>query len=758
MILFRWPVPGKLTATMTRPDVAARIAHLREEIARHDRLYYVEATPVISDFEYDKLMKELIELETAHPELRSAESPSQRVGGEPIEGFETVEHAVPMISIDNTYSEEEVHAWGDRVRKGLGLTATGEGGLFAGGDEAKDGGVKFVCEPKVDGVAVSLMYEDGKLVRAVTRGDGTRGDDVTVNARTIKSIPLMLKHGDKRAKTPEIPAKMEIRGEVFMSFASFARNNMEREEAGDAVFANPRNSTAGTLKQLDPKIVARRGLGFFAHSRGLVAPDPFETFAEYLEALKAWGVPVVPHTETVDGIEAMLKYIRDYGTARRSEPYPVDGVVVTVDRFDHQKKLGMTTKAPRWRIAYKYAPDQATTKLMKVDWQVGKSGKLTPRATMEPVELAGTVVQHATLHNLGEIRKRDLHENDTVVIEKAGEIIPQVVEVKKDKRERGAKPIAAPTKCPECGGPVETVYDSRRMAEFASWKKKTEKEAELAKKEGRAPKKIDEPAKLTELDETIRLCINPECPAQFLEKLIWFAGRAQMDIEGLGEKSAEQLIAANLVHHFADIYSLKLEQVAGLERMGEKSAMNLLAGIEESKKRGMSKLLGSLGIRQIGSSTSRAMAQHYKDIESLRHATPEQLQEVPDVGPIVAASLHKWLHSDAGKQTIDALKAAGVDLRSKEFEAAHKIRTDGAAAAGPFAGKTIVLTGTLEHFTRPDLTEKLQQLGAKVSGSVSKNTDLVIAGAEAGSKLDKATALGVTVWDEAELLKHLPKS
>lgn len=734
---------------MNPRDVAATIEHLRQQIARHDRLYYVEARPAITDYEYDQLLKELQQLEAEHPELITPGSPTQRVGGEPIEGFVTVEHAVPMVSIDNTYSEGDLRAWAKRVTKGLG-GETGGAELF--GDP---NGVKFVCEPKVDGVAVSLLYENGQLVRAVTRGDGRRGDDITVNARTIRSIPTVLgASGASKRDAPAIPDRLEIRGEIYMRFDTLAKTNAHREERGEPLFANPRNATAGSLKQLDPRIVRTRGLRFFAHSRGIVEPDPFETFTEYLAALEAWDVPVVPHTKTVDGPDDVVRYIHDYAATRREEPYPVDGVVVTVDGFSQQEKLGFTAKSPRWRIAYKYAPDRAVTVLRRVDWQVGKTGKLTPRATMDPVELAGTTVRHATLHNLGEIRRRDIHLGDHVVIEKAGEIIPQVVEVKKEKRHPGSEPIAAPDRCPECGGPIEVVGDSRCIAERASWFKRVEKEKAAAEKEGRPPQLPPEPEPLTELDETARLCINPECPAQFYEKLIWFAGRNQMDIEGLGEKMAGLLIGADLVHHFADLYGLRLDQLVGLERMGEKSAVNLLEGIERSKQRGLAHLLASLGIRHIGLATGRLLSREFADVEALRAAGEADLESIPGIGPIVAKGLFAWLHSDVGRKTIDALVAAGVDVTSKEYRAPS---AENAAAEGsPFAGKTIVLTGGLEHFTRPALTERLTELGAHVTASVSKKTDLVIAGTDAGTKLEKARTLGVAVWDEAELLKHLP--
>lgn len=677
---------------MDKIQAEKRITELRREIEKHNRLYYTEAAPEITDFEYDKLLGQIAALEGRFPDLVTPESPTQRVGGQPIEGFETIEHLVPMMSIDNTYTRQDLLAWDQRLLKLL----REEGGLLG---DARDLG--YVCVPKIDGVAVSLLYERGRLVRAVTRGDGRKGDDITANARTIRSIPLALtpSTGD------HVPARIEIRGEIYMAFQTLERINREREQAGEPPLANPRNTTAGTLKQLDPKVVAKRNLLFAAHSRGIADHDSTRSFAEFLAELRSWGVPVSPQTRRVKGIEAVWSYIQEFDQSRRSTPYPLDGVVVTVDDFKQQETLGQTSKSPRWRMAYKYAPDRATTRLVRVDWQVGKTGRLTPRATMEPVDLAGTTVQHATLHNLDEIQRKDIHLGDTVVIEKAGEIIPQVVAVVIEKR-KNVHPIRPPTACPSCSGPV--------MRE--------EGEADLR-------------------------CINPECPAQFREKLIWFAGRGQMEIEGLGEKLVDQLLAAGWVTHFAGIYRLGVEQLASLERMGEKSASNVVASIERSKSRGLARVLASLGIRHIGAATARSLSTQFRNMDALQSATLEQLTEVPDVGPVVATSLHAWLHSDAGRQAVDLLRDAGVDMTSHE---AGRLTKD-----SPLTGKTVVLTGTLSRFTRPRLTEALRQLGANVAGSVSKKTDLVIAGQESGSKLEKARELGITVWDEAELLKNV---
>lgn len=678
---------------MSKSNERNRIKELRELLNRANVAYYVDAEPLMPDREYDELLKELASLEAKHEDLFDPNSPTQRIGDEPAKGFKTVKHTVPMQSIDNTYSIDDLKAWYERVMKGLGE----ESDLFGASN-----GIAFVCDPKIDGVAISLRYEHGNLVRAITRGDGEKGDDVTAQVRTIRAIPLTLQ-GKK------LPGVLEVRGEIFMPNEEFERINREREERGEAVFANARNSTAGTLKSLDVKIVAERRLRFMAHGRGATAGVGAETFSQFLELIKAMGVPVSPLTKRCESLDAIIKTVETFAEQRTALGYGVDGMVIRVDRFDHQEELGSTSKAPRWCIAYKYPAEQGKTTLTKVDWQVGKNGTLTPRATMEPIFLAGTTVSHATLHNIEEIQRKDIRIGDTVVIEKAGEIIPQVVRVVEEKRTGKEKKIKAPEKCPACGGMVE--------------------------KEG--PKVF---------------CVNPECPAQFREKLQWFVGRGQMDIDGMGEKVVDQLVDAGLVKHFADIFTLKREQLLELERMGEKSADNLLAAIEESKSRGLSRVLAGLGIRHIGTSGAKTIARHFIDADALLEASVDEIKELPDFGEVTAPVLHAYLHSKQGRDMFARLRKVGVDLTSQLFRAkAHA----SAGTASAFDGKTIVLTGSLENFTRPELTEKLESLGAKVSGSVSKKTDIVIAGEEAGSKLDKANALGVDVWDEKKLLKML---
>ncbi len=694
------------------PSDTERIEQLRRQIGRHDRLYYVDARPEISDRAYDRLMEELKGLEAANPQLVTADSATQRVGAAASGGeFETVAHAVPMYSIDNTYyknatdgpgaEKNNLRKWHESNVKRLGHDSE----LF---DHEE---ITYVVEPKIDGVAVSLRYEQGRLVQALSRGDGRRGDDITRNVRTIREIPLRL--GDEAS----LPAVLEVRGEVFMDNTEFERINAQRREADEETYANPRNFTAGTLKQRSAKTVAERKLHFVAHGRGQIEPDSFETYHELLDAIKAYGLAISPHTQACRGIDQVLEVIDAFEKLRPTLDYGTDGMVVKVDRLADQKTLGHTSKAPRWCIAYKYAAEQATTKLLSVDWQVGKTGKLTPRATMEPVFLAGTTVQHATLHNADEIERKDIRVGDTVVIEKAGEIIPQVVRVEMSKRPRGAKAITPPAACPSCGGPV-------------------------VREEG----------------EAAHRCVNPECPAQFREKLIWFTGRDQMDIDGLGEKAVVQLADAGLLEHFGDIYRLKdrRDEMLALERMGETKVDNLLAAIETSKQRGLQRVLAGLGIALVGARASQIIAEHFGDIDALAAASAEEIGsfevdgEKSGIGPEIAQSLFAFLSSEAGRRIVEELKAAGVNLTQPKRQRAQAENDE-----SPWAGKVIVLTGTLESYERKPLTEKLESLGAKVTSSVSKKTDLVIAGDKAGSKLDKAEQLGVEVWDEQRLREVL---
>ncbi len=706
-----------------RRDEPARIEELRRQLNEANYAYYVENDPVMADSEYDRLLKELEDLERNHPELADENSPTRRVGGEPIRGFKTVRHTVPMQSVDNTYSTEELRAWHQRVLKGLGVSACGPadegeqeeaGDLFSAAQKPVSGdeeGVAFVCDPKIDGVAISLRYEAGRLVRAVTRGDGEKGDDVTAQVRAIRAIPLALRIADDGPHSV-LPAVLEVRGEIFMPNREFARINAGKEERGEPPFANARNATAGTLKNLDPKIVAERRLNFVAHGRGLAQGlDHIETFSDFLRYIRGFGVPINRHAKGFDSFDEVVARVEQFADERGGLDYGVDGMVIRVDRFAQQERLGATSKAPRWCIAYKYPAEQGRTKLLKVDWQVGKGGTLTPRATMEPIFIAGTTVQHATLHNIEEIRRKDIRIGDTVIVEKAGEIIPQVVGYVEQDRPKSARKIDPPEKCPDCGGAVE--------------------------QEG--PKLY---------------CTNPECPAQFREKLKWFVGRDQMDIDGLGEKLVDQLIDAGLVEHFADLFTLpeKREELLQLERMGEKSVDNLIAGIEEARSRGLARVLAGLGIRHIGATAAKTLARHFEDADHLRRASREELIDLPDFGAITAEGLYAFLQSPQGEEAFARLQEVGVDLTSPLYGEGARSSN---AERSSLAGKTIVLTGTLEAYTRPELAEILEALGAKVTGSVSKKTDLLIAGENAGSKLEKANELGIEVWDEMMLSAEL---
>jgi DNA ligase (NAD+) len=669
---------------------AVRVRDLRDLLDRANRAYYVDADPIMSDRDFDLRLAELAALEALHPELHDPDSPTSRVGGEPVAGFETAVHAVPMTSIDNTYSVEDLRAWHDRVVKGLD-------------DLVEPGGFGMVCDPKIDGVAISLRYEEGRLVSATTRGDGTRGDVITSNVRAMRSIPV-------RLDTDAPPAIFEVRGEIVMPNSSFERLNVEREASGEPLFANARNSTAGTLKSLDPKITAGRGLRFLAHGRGELVGLEVGGYAAFLEIAKSYGLPINDQAASFDSIEAVIERVESFRDDRQALGFGVDGMVIRLDRFDLQAELGATAKAPRWAIAFKYPAEQAITTLTAVEWLVGKGGTLTPRATMEPVLVAGTTVQHATLHNIEEIRRKDIRIGDRVVVEKAGEIIPQVVEPVASSRSGMEESIEPPSNCPDCGGTIE--------------------------QEG--PKLY---------------CTNPECPAQFREKLKWFVGRDQMDIDGLGEKLIDQLVDADLVHHFADLFTLKYEDLLELERMGEKSAQKLLDGLETARDRGLTRVLAGLGIRHIGASAAKMLARNFKDAQALLAADVDTLEALPDFGEITARSLHEHLASEPARATFSRLAEVGVSLESDLYRSPDE---QDLIIDSCFAGKTIVITGTLESFGRKELGERLESLGATITGSVSRKTDLVIAGEKAGSKLAKAIELGVETWDESRLRSEWP--
>jgi DNA ligase (NAD+) len=677
---------------MNRTEAQKRIADLRERIRRHDYLYYVLAKPEISDREYDKLYAELKNLEEQFPDLVTPDSPTQRVGGQPLKEFKPVRHAVPMMSLDNTYNIEELREFDNRVRK-----------LLPG--EA----VEYVLEPKIDGVSITLIYEDGKFMTGATRGDGTTGDDITANLKTIRSIPLsLIPHPSSL-----IPRLLEVRGEVYMKIANFEKLNAEREKAGEPLFQNPRNTTAGSLKQLDPAIVAQRPLNavFYAIADvGQASSLSIRTQADVLEALKKLGLPTHHYWWVCKDIEEVIAHAEELQKIESKLPFEIDGAVVKVNDLTQWKRLGSTAKAPRYAIAYKYSHEQAQTKLNAITVQVGRTGTLTPVAELEPVFLAGSTISRATLHNEEEIKRKDIRIGDTVIVEKAGEVIPAVVGVVMEKRPRGTKEFKLDEhigdKCPACGGPV------RRDPEFVAWR-----------------------------------CENIACPAQLKRTLEHFASRAAMDIEGMGEVLVTQLVDKNLVHDVADIYSLTVEQLAELERMAEKSATNIVNAIAESKNRELWRLINGLGILHVGEGAARKLSGHFRDLDALAAASVEELQQAEDVGPVMAESIHDFFRNPRNKAVIEKLREAG--LRMKE-SGVRSQKTEGA-----FVGKTVVVTGTLSKFSRDAAKEELRKRGANVTDSVSKKTDYLIVGKDAGSKLDKARALGVKTLTEQEFLEML---
>ncbi len=695
---------------------AQRIAQLRKELDRHNRLYYVEARPEVTDAEFDRLLAELIELEGKHPELFSPDSPSQRVGGAPIEGFVTVPHARPMMSIDNTYNKEDLHAWYKRVVELAGEDAPAEG-LFAEGLKALD----MTCEPKVDGVAVNLRYENGRLALAATRGDGQKGDDITHNVKTIRGIPLTL-----NTETPwPVPQVLEVRGEIFQLNKHFEALNKQREAEGEEMFANPRNSTAGTLKLLDSKVVASRKLQFYAHGMGEMVPADFVSFLDFLKKIAAWGIPTNALTEPRNGgPEDVWKFIEAFEKTRQTLGYNTDGVVVKVDNFALRQKMGATAKAPRWCIAYKYASEQAQTRLNDITWQVGKTGAVTPVAELEPVELAGTTVKRAGLHNIDEVRRKDVRKGDLVIIEKAGEIIPQVVRVVLEgvDETRRTPPTEPPTACPVCG-------------------------AAVVREEGEAALR----------------CVSATCPAQVCERIIHFASRKQMNIDTMGEKVVYLMHAKGFLNSVPDIYRLheKEEVIRTFEGFGERKVQKLMDAIEASKTQGLERVLSGLAIRHVGDRVAQTLAKQFRDIDRLSAASVADLQNFEiggkkaGIGPEIAESVHTFLNTEPGKTLVADLKALGVSLASTQPEpsAAPVASTNNA-----FAGKTIVITGTLVGYQRDELKARLEALGGRVSGSVSSKTHFLIAGAEAGSKLAKAQELNVPVWDEAKLNEELAKT
>ncbi len=677
------------TAMAIPTDISARAQELRKQINDHNYRYYVLDDPEIPDAEYDRLFRELQALEEQYPALVKPDSPTQRVGAEPLKAFGEVKHVVPMLSLGNAFSDEEVRDFGRRVAEKLGLAE----------DE-----IDFTAEPKLDGLAISLLYEDGVLVRAATRGDGVTGEDVTQNVRTIPSVPLRLLRAVAQRPLPRV---LEVRGEVYMPKAGFEALNERQRAAGEKPFANPRNAAAGSLRQLDPKVTASRPLAMFCYGVGQVEDGQLpDRHSAILAQLKDWGLRVCPEIHTVRGIDACLDYYRDIGERRAGLPYEIDGVVYKVDRIDQQETLGFVSRAPRWAIAHKFPAQEALTRLLAIDIQVGRTGAITPVARLEPVEVGGVTVTNATLHNQDEIARRDLRVGDTVVVYRAGDVIPKVGSVVLSHRPPDAKPFVMPTHCPVCG-------------------------SDIVRLEGQA---------------IARCSGGLFCPAQRKEAIKHFASRRAMDIEGLGEKLVEQLVDRELVHDPADLYALTVEQVASLERIAQKSAENLIAALEKSKATSLGRFLFALGIREVGETTAQSLAQYFGDLQPIEEADLETLQSVPDVGPIVANSIYTFFRQAHNLDVIDKLIAAGIHWPKVEVKAPEVL---------PLAGKVIVLTGTLESMSRPEAKKHLQALGAKVTGSVSKKTDWVIAGEAAGSKLKKAQELGVEVLDEAGLLNLL---
>ena len=675
---------------MGRDADIARITKLRSLLVAANAAYYDDADSLMADREYDEQMQELSALEAGYPELADANSPTRTIGGTLLQGFASIDHDVPMQSVDNTYTLDDVRAWADRIRASL--------------DGAS---VCFFADPKIDGVALSLHYEAGQLVRAVTRGDGQRGDIVTAQARRMASIPMSLSK----------PVSIEIRGEAIIDNATFERVNSDREAAGLDLFKNARNTTAGTLKSLDTNLVAERGVRFMMHGRG--AGDlGVSAWTAFTEACQALGLPVSDLSRSFESIDTLLTWLETFAQTRSTLGYGVDGMVVRVDDFSQQAALGSTSKSPRWCVAYKYPAEQQQTVLLSVAWQVGRNGTLTPRATLKPVDIAGTTVQHATLHNIEEIRRKDIRVFDRVFVEKAGEIIPQVLGPVMEARTGDETPVEPPTTCPACGSDVEP--------------------------EG--PKLY---------------CVNPECPAQLLEGIIWFVGRGQMNIDGLGDRVVALLVDEGLVSHFADLFALRAEQLEPLmliplsksppKRLGERRAATIVASIEASKQRGLAAVLAAVGIRHVGRTVARTLAGAYGHWRALAAASEAEVSQLNDVGDVIARSVSGFFGSESGAAMFEALEVAGVDLKSSQASALpNSLR-----ANSPFAGKRVVLTGTLEQFDRRGLTEQLEALGATVSSSVSVKTDLLIAGAKAGSKLEKARMLGLEVWDEAMLVEQL---
>ena len=658
-----------------------RINELRDLLNEYGHAYYVLDAPVVPDAVYDEYMNELLALEAAHPELVTPDSPTQRVGGDVLEGFTKVTHTYPMLSLSNAFGEDDLRDFDRKIRQAIGDNFS------------------YVCELKIDGLAISLRYENGVFVQGATRGDGTIGEDITANLKTVRAIPLRLKQ----------PVTIEVRGEAYMPKKSFAKLNEARAERGEDLFANPRNAAAGSLRQLDPKIAASRNLSTFIYSIGGDGESyGIEGHAEMLDYLATLGFPSNKERQACATIDDVLAFIKKWTEVRPNLDYEIDGIVIKVNSFAHQDELGFTAKSPRWAIAYKFPAEEVTTKLLDVDLTIGRTGVITPTAILQPVQVAGTTVGRASLHNEDLIREKDIRIGDTVIVRKAGDIIPQVVGVVLAERPEGTKPYAMPNECPACGGEV------------------------------------------ARLEEDVALrCLNPMCSAQIAEGIKHFVSRNAMNVDGLGDKVVEQLLREGLVSNVADLYLLQVEQLVQLERMGEKSANNLVNALEASKENSLEKLLFGLGIRHVGEKAAKILAAHYETMDALKTATAEELTEIHEIGDKMAQSIVAYFENDEVQTLLERLKDVGINMAFK----GKKVVVE--AGSNPFAGKTIVLTGKLMQLTRNEAKVKIEALGGNVAGSVSKKTDLVIAGEDAGSKLEKAQSLNIEIWDENQLIDHL---
>ena len=656
-------------------DIQQELIKLRREIEHHNKLYYVYDKPTISDYDYDMLMQRLKAIEAEHPELITPDSPTQRVGGTALPQFQQVEHQVPLESLTDVFSHDELFAFGDRMD-----------GMISEAHE-------YVVEPKIDGLSMSLEYENGVFVRGATRGNGLVGEDVTENLRTVRSLPLRIDNA---------PERLVVRGEVYMSKAVFNSLNAEREIKGEALLANPRNAAAGSMRQLDSKVAASRKLDIICFNLQYSSGEQYETHAQTLDAMREMGFPVVPYTKFKD-IRSCVEQIEKLGENRGELPYDMDGAVIKIDSLEQRRRMGSTAKAPRWAVAYKYPPEKKESKVLDIVVQVGRTGVLTPKVIVEPVRLAGTSVSAATLHNQDNIDRLDLRIGDTVLLQKAGEIIPEVISVNHAKRPEGTVPFVLPSFCPECGSPVVRDEDGAALR-----------------------------------------CTSPECPAQRLRNIAHFASREAMDIEGLGISVCESLINSGLVKTASDLYYLEPQSVAALERMGKKSAENLIAAIENSKEAGLSRLLCAFGIRQVGQKASKVLAAHFDDLDRLKVANAEELTNIPDIGAITAKFITDWFNNPQSLHLIEKLRDAGVSFKSREEKKDNR-----------FAGMTFVLTGALERFTRDEASAIIESYGGKASSSVSKKTSYVLAGENAGSKLTKAESLGIKIISEDEFAEMI---